>query len=143
MITSGVVSEVLRRARVAYPSEAAISGEGDGGDLDGRVGRCLNAIRAEASGDGFDEKTIATELALLEGWLRANEHGSVVSTSVRSIALYIVSGIQEGMPREKVARRVSFLRRFYACMRQLGLRADDPMAEVRIYGMFGGASQRY
>ncbi|SRR5690606_5913936 len=147
MVASDIVNDSSPRRSIAYPRDAtpltAPAAEESAIEIDERVRRCFDAMRAETRGSYFDQVTLTSEFALLEGWLRGRGHGNAVSAQTRSLALYVSSLIRAGIPKEEVTRRVCFLRCFYAAMKQIGLRVDDPMEEVRIYGMFGGPSQRY
>lgn len=147
MVASDIVNDSSPRRSIAYPRDAtpltAPAAEESAIEIDERVRRCFDAMRAETRGSYFDQVTLTSEFALLEGWLRGRGHGNAVSAQTRSLALYVSSLIRAGILKEEVTRRVCFLRCFYAAMKQIGLRVDDPMEEVRIYGMFGGPIQRY
>lgn len=143
MVISDTVSEAPPNRNIVYPTEAQGLLLRNAIDIDDGVSCCLDAMRAYSLAGSPDEMAIPGEIARLGEWLRTHGHGDVAYASARALAAYVASAIQDGMPREKLARHVAFLRRFYGCIRRQGLRADDPMVDVRIYGMFGGPSQRY
>lgn len=141
MVISHVVGEPMVHCDISHPSGAATP-EGREVPESAAIARCLDAVRGETDGGDFDEKAHRRELARLEAWLRAHGGGSVLSASSNQLALYMGRSIREGLPHEQVARRMKSLRRFYGCLKRLGFREDDPMADIRLYSMSGGTSQR-